>query len=529
MGLVVQLKDEDDGVWVLDTTTGIARRSEPRQSHTEVELCARCHSRRSLISEDYVHGSPLMDTHRPALLTEELYHADGQILGEVYVYGSFVQSKMYREGVTCRDCHDPHSLGLHGSVDTVCARCHLPSRFDSPEHRLHEPESTGARCIACHMPKTDYMVVDPRGDHSFRVPRPDLSVKLGTPNACNGCHADRSPQWAADVLAKRSGADVPGHYAEALHAGRRGAPGAEKLLAEVVRDPEQPGIARASALLGLRDRVAGSGQVIRQALRDEDPLVRFGALLALDAQPPSVRPLLLLPLLDDPVRAVRIEAARLLAPARQQSLTAGQRARLDRVLEEYRQAQRQNTDRAEAHLNLGLLHLDLGEPERAEAEYVQAIEREPSFLPAYVNLADLYRLQGRDEDGERVLHEALELVPDNAAVQHALGLLLVRRKRFDEALEYLESAAHARPDEPRYVYVYGVGLHSAGRTDRALSVLQDAHDRHPGNPDLLVALATISRDAGSIDSAIRYAEKLVGLVPQDPQARQLLGQLEAGH
>jgi Flp pilus assembly protein TadD len=528
-GLVVRLADTDDAAWVMDKTTGIAKRSVPRRSNVEVELCARCHSRRSLISEDYVHGSPLTETHRPSLLSGDLYHADGQIRDEVYVYGSFVQSKMYRAGVTCRDCHDPHSLRLHGPADIVCARCHLPARFDTTEHHLHEKGSAGARCIACHMPKTSYMVVDPRGDHSFRVPRPDLTIKLGTPNSCNGCHTDKSPEWAAERLDGRLDATASPHYAEALHAGQRGLPGARQQLEQLARDSEQPGIARATALLLLQGVARPETvPVIRQALEDKDPLVRLGALMALDAYAPADRPGLALLLLDDPVRSVRIEAARLLASARQQSLSATQRSRLDRALEEYRQVQLLNGDRAEAHLNLGLLHMDLGQPAGAEAEYRKAIARERSFLPARANLADLYRMQGREEDGERVLREALEVGPDNPEIQHALGLLLVRRQRLDEGLRFLNGAALARPQEPRYAYVQGVALHSSGRTADALVVLHAAHERHPGDPDLLVALATISRDAGSLDAAVDYAAKLVDLAPGNPQARLLLEELEAG-
>jgi tetratricopeptide (TPR) repeat protein len=523
-GLAVGLKDTDGGAWLMNTETAIAERMPPRTSNVELETCARCHSRRALISEDYVHGKPLLDTHRLAFLTEDLYHADGQILGEVYVYGSFLQSKMHAAGVTCRDCHDPHSLKLLGSGDSTCARCHLPEKFFTPEHHLHAPDSTGASCIACHMPKQDYMVVDPRGDHSFRVPRPDLSIKLGSPNACAGCHADKTNEWAAGKLAQRYGEKTEAHYGETLLAGRGARPGADARRAALIEDETQPVIARATALTQLR--TAESGPVIHKSLEEGDPLIRLAALRAMEMFEPASRPRSVISLLDDPIRSVRTEAAKLLAPTRGQSLTADQRERLDTVLDEYRQIQTLNADRAESHLNLGLLHLDLGQADRAEAEYRQAIATESSFLPAYVNLADLYRTQGDDVEGESVLRDALSIAPDNAEVHHALGLALVRQERPKEALEFLYRACELRPEEARYVYVYGVGLHSTGQTDQALTVLDTGHDRHPGDRDLLVALATINRDTGRIEAAIAYAERLVRLAPQDPQAGQLLRQLQ---
>src|SRR5262252_3346217 len=154
---------------------------------------ARCHARRGLFHEDVVHGQPVTDDYRVALLDDDLYYPDGQIKGEVYEYGSFVQSRMFAEGVTCSDCHDPHSGRLRAADDGVCLQCHA-ARYASSQHHFH---TDGARCVGCHMPAVTYMVVDPRRDHSLRVPRPDLSETLGVPNPCNGCHANQDARWAA--------------------------------------------------------------------------------------------------------------------------------------------------------------------------------------------------------------------------------------------------------------------------------------------------------------------------------------------
>ena len=249
-GLVIALDERKSVQWTLNPETGNARRSVPRSSTQEIEMCARCHSRRSPISEDYRHGGPLGDTHRVALLEDGLYFPDGQMRDEVYVYGSFLQSKMFQQAVTCSDCHEPHSLRLRAPQGQVCLQCHAAQKYESSQHHFHQLNSRGADCIECHMPATTYMVVDPRHDHSFRVPRPDLSVKLGTPNACNQCHADRSPAWAAKQVEQWYGHKPEGHqrFAEALHDASTGAPGAAGRLLGLAEDKSQPAIARASAL-----------------------------------------------------------------------------------------------------------------------------------------------------------------------------------------------------------------------------------------------------------------------------------------
>jgi Flp pilus assembly protein TadD len=527
-GLVVELRDE--ATWVFEPGATTARRSRPRGSRAELETCARCHSRRSLVSEAYVHGRPLMDTHLPALLDEGLYHADGQILDEVYVYGSFLQSRMYAKGVSCSDCHEPHGLSLRAEGNALCGTCHRPAHYDARTHHFHEPGSPAARCVACHMPAKTYMVVDPRRDHSFRVPRPDLTEALGSPNTCTACHADRSTAWAIEWLESWYGAEpsrAP-HFGTALHAGRHGLPDAERALAELVDDPSQPAIARASGLRLLRDHVSpGSIGSVERALRDEDPMVRAAALEAIEAAPTQARQHLATPLLRDPVRLVRMRAATALASVPAQRFDPADRARLERALDEYREAQRLHADRPDAHLNLGLLHTQLGEFDAARTEYEAAIRLSPQFVPAYVNLADLYRLEERDEEGERALRRALEVAPESADVHHALGLLLVRQQRLPRAIEALGRAYALEPDQARYAYVYGIALNSNDRSGRAIEVLERAHAGRPGDRELLIALATISRERGEAAAAVAYARKLVALSPDDPDARALLAQLEA--
>jgi predicted CXXCH cytochrome family protein len=200
-GLVTFLAVRSGARWVLDRSLGTAIRTAPRSSNNEIETCGLCHSRRHEIATSFAYGQPLLDSAVPSLLAEGVYFPDGQIQEEDYEYGSFLQSKMFAMGVTCSNCHDPHSLKLRAPGNQLCAQCHLPARFDTEAHSHHKAGSPGAQCANCHMPARTYMVVDARRDHAIRVPRPDLSLVLGTPNACNTCHADRSVQWAADQVA----------------------------------------------------------------------------------------------------------------------------------------------------------------------------------------------------------------------------------------------------------------------------------------------------------------------------------------
>jgi predicted CXXCH cytochrome family protein len=520
-GLVVRL-GRGDGTWTIkDSQRGIAEWTGPARSSAELDVCARCHARRRPIVDPHPYGRPFLDTHVPALLEARLYHADGQILGEVYEWGSFVQSRMQRAGVTCSDCHEPHRATLRAAGNAVCAQCHLPAKFDAASHHHHRPESEAARCVSCHMPARGYMVVDPRRDHSLRVPRPDLSVALGTPNACSGCHGNRSPQWAADRVAAWGGTrQGTADFARTLDAARRGIPEAGPALITLAADRSQPGIVRATALSHFPEfSTAAMIAPVESALRDADALVRLGALRAVEAMPPDRRGPLATPLLRDPVRAVRLAAAQTLAGA---PLAEGERAELDRVVSELVQSELVNADRPESHLNLANLYARLGRGADAESALRTALWLDPAFVPALVNLADLMRTQGRDPDGERFLEQARRAAPDHAEALHALALLRVRQNRLPEAVDLLRRAVRARPDSPRFAYVYAVALHDTGRVGDAITVLEGAHRQRPADRDTLAALATYLGERGDVKRALVYAEKLAALDPADAAARALV-------
>ncbi len=460
-GLVVDLDDQGRATWKMNPDSGIAERSEPAMRPSQQpESCGRCHARRAVITDHYEYGRPLADTHLPALLEEGLYFADGQNRDEVYEYGSFLQSRMYRAGVTCSNCHDPHSLKLvtGPEADQVCGQCHLPTRFAAPAHTGHATDTVA--CVDCHMPERTYMVVDSRRDHGFRVPRPDLTESTGVPNACNDCHADRSPAWASAELVALHGPGRRPEFATALSAARRG-PANEALL-DVLSNTATPGIARATAI-GLIASPVGAAELaaLQSALEDPDPLVRAAAVRTLRFMPPEVRLQSGTARLADEVRAVRLEAAMayadigdLLTPAAARDLAA--------ATDEFRAAQNRQLNRPEAWASLGDLAVASARIEDALPYYERALEIQPLLVPARVNLADALRQLGNDERGRQVLEEGIARVPDAAALYHALGLLLVRQRELDAALAALAKAVELEPGNARYRYVLDVARTEIG-------------------------------------------------------------------
>jgi predicted CXXCH cytochrome family protein len=529
MGLAVRFDERRDIVWRSDPTIGEPRRNfAPPLVRKEVETCGFCHARRGAFSEDWVPGRSLSDTHVVAMLARGLYHADGQMLDEVYNYGSFKQSRMFVAGVTCGDCHEPHGAKLRAPGDAVCLQCHAADKYAAATHRHHETVDPALACASCHMPQRTYMVVDRRHDHSFRVPRPDLSVKLGTPNVCNDCHRDRPVAWAAAAVETWHGPTRKGlqSYAEAFHAARTDRADAAALLAIVASDGHAPAIARASALSDLAPHLAPANmRLARSGLLDPNPMVRIGALDMLDSVPASQLWPMVAPLLSDSSRGVRIRAVALLASVPTASQPPADRERFERASAELIAAQRLNADRPEARSALGTFLARRGRPNEAETEYQAALRLSPQYAPAAINLADLYRLLGRDGEGESVLRAAVAASPRDAGLHHALGLALTRLKRSADARDEFRHAAELDPERVRYSYVYAIALHSAGSGEEANMVLKSILVRHPNDRDTLLALASFNQDAGDFRTALEYAERLAGVAPEDQNVRALIGRL----
>ena len=513
------------------------------------DSCAACHSRRSELSAQPMAGQPLLDNYLPSLLREGLYYADGQQRDEVYVDGSFRQSKMFRKGVTCTNCHNPHSGKTKLEGNALCLQCHgspanplFPTAaakpaasYDSPAHHFHQQGSAGAQCVNCHMPSKAYMQIQLRPDHSLRIPRPDLSVKTGVPNACNNCHVNKSAAWAATALAKWLGPSrhLEPHYGEAFAAYRAGSPGADQALVALIgpigsgSDKAMAPIVRASALDALRDN-AQTGLAARiQGLYDPDDAVRTAAVDGLALLPPGQRLELLAPRLSDPVRAVRLAAARCLSsiPRQQFSIEAG--AAFDQALQEYIAVQKVSADMPGARLNLAVVYQNTGQTSLVEGEYLAALRLDPDFTPARLNLAQFYATQARVPDAERVLQEGLAREPKVGEMHYSLALLLAQDGNLPAALDSLKKAASLLPHRGRVQYNLALAYQRSGQLKQAEQAYLQAASTDPNDGDVLYALAAFYYQGRHYAQALPWFQRFADQNPNDPRVpplRQALAQ-----
>ena len=531
-GLPARLDEREGVIWAHDRSSGNVRRNLPTNIlRTEVETCGRCHARRSEMSEKWEPGHWLQDTHAIAApLARDVYWPDGQMrdVAEAYNYVPFKQSKMFAAGVTCSNCHDPHSGKQRIAGDGICLQCHASEVYAGTKHSHHQQADTAPNCISCHMPARTYMVIDTRHDHSLRVPRPDLSVKHGTPNACNDCHTDKAAQWAADAVDRWFGPGRKGFqtYTDAFAAASADRADARQLLASVAGDLNASNVARANALVELGPYVSpANADLARRSLSDSDPMIRIAAMDMLANVPAAQVWPLVAPLLSDSVFGVRIRAASLLAAVPTERQPDADRERFERAAAEFIAALKFNADRPEDRSTLANFYARRGLTAESEAEYKAALRLSPQYTVAAINLADLYRQLSRDGDGESTLRAAIAVAPADAGLRYALGLTLNRLKRTDDSLVELRRAAELDRNNARYAYVYAVGLHSAGRVGDLIAVLKENLDKHPADRDSLLALVTFNRDSGNIASALDYAERLAQLVPGDRQLSELVDAL----
>jgi tetratricopeptide (TPR) repeat protein len=475
----------------------------------QIETCAPCHARRSMIHPDYRAGDALYDHFDPARLFVGLYHADGQIKDEVYEFGSFTQSKMYHQNVKCSDCHDPHSLKLKFPGNRLCAQCHQPGKYDGAGHTHHAgsaPDAPETQCVTCHMPTTTYMEIDARRDHAIRVPRPDLTVEIGTPNVCNRCHTkpEEDAAWAAEAVKKWYGPKRPDdpHYARAIWAAEQGKPEGDSLLREVLGRPTSPDIVRSTAvglLAGYPS--AESRRARRQALDDPSPLVRASAVQSLDADSPAALLEQAQPLLEDPVRAVRMAAASRLIVAAPELAQSQFRRSLMKALAEYRAGQELQLDRVEANLSLASLAEILGDIPGAIQSFRDAIRVEPYRAGARAELARL--LQAVETDPALAsLRDTIKVDPDEIITLRAQEVDLLAR---DEEL---------LPGDPRPHYSRGWLLYLLGRVDDAREEMEATVRLAPEDYNGWMALALICEKQQRWEDAAGAVIQMAKLRPQ---------------
>jgi predicted CXXCH cytochrome family protein len=499
-----------------------------------INMCAWCHSRRASI-DDFNHSKKdIMDYMIPSLLSDNLYHPDGQILEEVYVYGSFVQSKMYQRNVKCSDCHDVHSQELKVKGNDLCLRCHRADTYDNENHHFHKKtyegkESDGDDCVRCHMPETTYMGIDKRADHSIRIPQPVLSKTYQIPNACNaqGCHSDKTAQWSVGSMRKWYGLKKRPHFATIIQKGRNGNPDALEGLIILAKDTLSPGIVRATALSLLNAYPENqSFLALEYALSDSDPLIRQTAIATINLLQFDKDARLIFPLLYDPVKAVRIQAALGVVSLQNLILNADQKDILEKVTKEYIETMQYAADFPSGRFNLGLMYDALGKKKSAIQQYKTALKIDAKFIPGLNNLAMLYNGMGKNEEAEKLFKQIINIQPQLYQIVYSLGLLLVEQKKYNEAITYLKVAAGGLPQRPRIHYNLGLLHQFLKQIPEAEAALFKALSLDPESFDFLFALADHYIKTRQIKKAAVLAKRMVSLYPDNKTSKDILTFIE---
>jgi len=511
-----------------DNNTALVVQTHDLATRQYVDLCARCHMRRSALSDFDHFGGNLLDHYIPQLTGEPYYYSDGQILEEDYVFGSFVQSKMFMNDIKCNDCHDAHSLKLVKTGNDLCLTCHRAEVYDVYEHHFHKKadnpdlqegnhrqmvnkEGEGALCINCHMDGGFYMGVDYRRDHSFRVPRPDLTISLGVPNACNSCHTDKSAGWSEKYITEWYGKSRQAHYGSVFAGGEAADPAALDGLISIATASAKlyPVMIRATALSLLANySEVKSIEAIELRLTDEDPAIRYYATrvyhpLTIDAYKKAF-----VPMLHDPVKAIRAEAALQLSQLPPTAFDSTWYKSYQEALTAYADAMRFTSDFAASRHNLANLQSRTGKKEDAEKNYLAALQIDGTFFPAKVNLAMLYNAQQQNEKAEKLFREVIRDYPDQHEIYYSLGLLLAEMNKLEESAVLLEKAAEFQPDRSRIYYNLGLIYQYLSQHDKAELALLQANILEPLNKDIIYAIAVFYSKINDEGKSEEWMKKL---------------------
>jgi tetratricopeptide (TPR) repeat protein len=452
---------------------------------------------------------------------------------------------MYHRDVRCNDCHDVHSVKPVKEGNDLCLQCHRAREYDTKAHHFHKQRGakgepirsaegqvlfdvgTGAECVQCHMPGRKYMGIDYRPDHSFRIPRPDLSVKISTPNACNRCHSDKTSLWSDQTIAKWYGPGRRQHYATIIDAGRKRRPEARKDLIQLAVDPLYPVIVRATAMALLTNYPGeDSARVIEPALMDDEALIRRTAVESIHLSDQSKLAKLIAPLLYDPVKAVRIEVARRLAGEPAKHLDTDQQKVFQAALKEFEDSMGYSADFAFGRYNLANLFTALNRPDEAVENYRAAIKIDDLFYAAKVNLAMLYNQRDENDKAEVLLREVTAANPQMHEIAYSLGLLLSEMKKYDQAAVYMEKAAKGMPEHARVHYNLGLLLQYLRQDAEAEAALLKALELDMDNLDYLYALADHYLKRGQLQKAQGIAEQMIAKYPDQRIGHELLKIIE---
>lgn len=491
----------------------------------QIQTCFPCHARKSTISADLKNSTELLDDYIPEIPTTEHFYADGQANDEDYTYTSFLQSKMYNRGVKCTNCHNPHTGKLLIAGNGVCLQCH-DKKYDAPTHTFHALNTEGAQCKNCHMPGKFYMGNDWRNDHTFRVPRPDLSVTYGTPNACNNCHTGKSAQWAAAAVVKWFGPTRRYHFAEDLIPGSRLDAGSQAHLIRLISDTATPSIVQAATMQYLSGMPGNdNGAELVKALQNKNAHIRYRAVTGLTNFAPAVWRDAVQPLLTDKVRAVRIAAANLVLGANDGDLIEGLGTAYTNALAELNNDVLYQTDFASGNVMAADYYLKLKNYDEATSFYLKALKKDDQMNYARLNLSTVYNLKGNNQEALRVLLDAARIDPKNDRIYFNLALLYNELRQPENVVKNLQQAIALKTTNPRVYYNYGILLQQQQQYSSALQQYQKALQLAPADADINYALCVLFLQQNNPAAARPYAQTLRKYYPGDQRFLQLWQQL----
>lgn len=488
-----------------------------------VQKCARCHSRRIQHTDYFDYSGHYLDHYNPSLIIDPLYELDGQIKDEVYVYSSFVQSKMYHNSVSCKDCHDVHSLKLKKQGNDLCLSCHIPS-YNEPEHHFHKKDTEASLCINCHMDGKTYMGNDYRRDHSFRIPRPDQSAKYGTPNACNKCHEDKSPAWASDFLKSKFGEPDQDHYSNLLLEGTNGN---FEAFHSILKNSNYPEIIRATALYNYANRNLSEENInnILHFVNDSSPLVRKEATAALEKigankySTSYIQPLLL-----DSIRSVRIAAAQYYAI---NNITLPSNPEYKKASKELQNSLKNNSEFPSGQHKIALLNAAKGDIIAAEKAYRRAIEIDNYYNLSRINLALIVYNQGKIEEAEKLYLKVISQEPNTSYPHFMLGLLYNENNQPEKSIQYLKLATEKQPILIKAFYNYAIKLQEQQKYKEASTVIEKGLKEIPTSERLLYLKVINQINANNTQGAKNTVLFLLELFPDNPNYKQLLNTINS--
>lgn len=491
-----------------------------------VDQCARCHMRREQFSGNFNFEGTMADHYSPQLLETPTYYADGQISDEDYVYGSFIQSKMYQNNVACNNCHNSHSLKLKFEGNRLCAQCHIPEKYNTPKHHFHKENTPGAQCINCHMPGKYYMGNDFRRDHSFRIPRPDLSIKYGTPNACVGCHKGKTNEWAWKSFNTLFGPVKSPHFSEKLAPGILGEPGADVGLTELINDKKQPEMVRASAVRAL-SHYQEKEQLNKYIalLYDKSPLVRGTTLDVLSEINTADYTNYFLPLLNDTKRTVRIKAFYALAGLAEKEIPEEYKTNYQKVKKEFNTYINLNLDFVGGQVKRANYYLKQGNLQKGIEGYEKALKIDNINNQVRLDLANLYYRNQEFQKTENAYKTVISQEPKYGPSYYSLGLLYAELNRIDEAIVQMQKANVIMPENIRVYYNLSLLYEKNKNSSKAEKTLLSGLKIDPNNESLLYGLVYHYSNNSENAKAKKILIKLVQLYPNNTQYQGLLQKL----